>query len=92
MRLLLAALLLATLPACIPVPWVRMQARDEFPVFDHPDMVPAEEAETEGYVREKDAVIGVALNGEAKCYPVRIMGLHELGNDSCGGEPIAVTW
>ncbi|MBI1914087.1 MAG: DUF3179 domain-containing protein [Planctomycetes bacterium] len=29
---------------------------------------------------------------QAKAYPVAVMGVHELGNDTCGGEPIAVSW
>ena len=65
--------------------------RDAFPVFDDPPMVTAAEAEESGLVFDRDAVIGVALNGEAKAYPVTVMGVHELGNDSVGGVPIAVS-
>ena len=35
-------------------------------------------------------VIGIALNGEAKAYPVDVMGIHELINDVVGGAPITV--
>ena len=66
--------------------------RDAFPVFDDPPMLSAGEAEREGFVFDRDAVIGVAHNGEAKAYPVSIMGVHELGNDTIGGVPIAVSW
>ena len=66
--------------------------RDAFPVFDNPKMVSAEEAEREGVVFERDAVIGVNLNGEARAYPVMVMGVHELGNDIVGGVPITVEW
>jgi hypothetical protein len=39
-----------------------------------------------------DRVIGVFLNGVARAYPVRVLALHELVNDTVGGVPIAVTW
>lgn len=66
--------------------------RDAFPVFDDPPMLSATEAEAAGAIHPRDAVIGVAHNGEAKAYPIRIMGVHELGNDTIGGLPIAVSW
>lgn len=66
--------------------------RDAFPVFDNPEMMSAQEAEKKGVIFERDAIIGVAHNGEAKAYPITVMGVHELGNDTIGGEPIAVSW
>ncbi len=70
----------------------RAVPRDAFPVFDDPKMAGAEEAERNGWIHPRDAVIGVAHQGEAKAYPVSVMGLHELGNDTIGGVPIAVSW
>ena len=66
--------------------------RDAFPVFDNPKMAAAAEAEARGLVFERDMVIGVARGREAKAYPITIMGVHELGNDTIDGVPIAVTW
>lgn len=66
--------------------------RDAFPVFDNPKMLSAAEAEARGVIFERDMVIGVARGGEAKAYPITIMGVHELGNDTIGGVPIAVSW
>jgi len=66
--------------------------RDAFPVFDNPTMLPAAEAEAKGVVNDRDMVIGVARGREAKAYPITIMGVHELGNDTIAGLPIAVTW
>lgn len=66
--------------------------RDAFPVFDDPPMLSAAEAEAEGVIFDRDAVIGVAHGGEAKAYPITVMGVHELGNDTIGGVPIAVSW
>lgn len=37
-------------------------------------------------------VLGVAINGEARAYPVPLLSHHEVVNDVLGGEPIAVTW
>ena len=37
-------------------------------------------------------VIGLALNGDAKAYPVTILNHHEMVNDVVGGVPVLVTW
>jgi hypothetical protein len=37
-------------------------------------------------------VIGVALNGEAKAYPIQIIGYHHQVQDTIAGEPIIVTY
>lgn len=66
--------------------------RDAFPVFDDPKMLSAAEAERQEVIFDRDVIIGVAHNGEAKAYPITIMGVHELGNDVIGGVPIAVSW
>jgi len=50
------------------------------------------EAERGGVVYDRDPVIGVSINGEATAYPVTVMGVHELGNDTVGGVPITVEW
>jgi hypothetical protein len=42
-------------------------------------------------VRPDDPVIGIEIGGEAKAYPLVVMGSHELANDVCGGKPIAVS-
>ncbi len=88
-----AAILVAAMGSCEAAP-IGYQAvpRDAFPVFDHPKMLTASEAEAQGVIFDRDAVIGVAHNGEAKAYPITVMGVHELGNDSIGGVPIAVSW
>ncbi len=66
--------------------------RDAFPVFDDPRMLSAAEAEKQEVIFDRDVIIGVAHNGAAKAYPITIMGVHELGNDTIGGVPIAVSW
>jgi len=37
-------------------------------------------------------VIGVALQGEAKAYPIEIIGYHHQVRDTVGGRPILVTY
>ncbi len=66
--------------------------RDSFPVFNQPRMLRADQAEARGVILPRDAVIGVSLGGEAKAYPIAVMGYHELGNDTLAGVPIAVSW
>ena len=66
--------------------------RDAFPVFNNPHMLSVEAAEKLQVVLPRDAVIGVAYGGEAKAYPVAVMGIHELGNDTIAGLPIVVGW
>ncbi|MBI1987253.1 MAG: DUF3179 domain-containing protein [Nitrospinae bacterium] len=61
-------------------------------MFDHPVMLAAAEAERERVVFDWDAVIGVQYGKEAKAYPIAVMGVHELGNDTIDGIPIAVSW
>ncbi len=37
-------------------------------------------------------VIGVSMNGEAKAYPIQLIGYHHQVRDSIGGKPIMVTY
>ncbi|HEY4336028.1 MAG TPA: DUF3179 domain-containing (seleno)protein [Puia sp.] len=37
-------------------------------------------------------VIGVALNGEAKAYPIQVIGYHHQVRDTIGGVPVIVTY
>ena len=67
---------------------MRAAPRDAFEVLDHPEMVAAAASK----LADDQPVIGVEIDGEAKAYPVRVMGSHELVNDHCGREPIAVSW
>jgi hypothetical protein len=66
--------------------------RDAFPVFDNPDMLTAEAAERAGVIYPRDVIIGVRHGQAAKAYPITVMGVHELGNDTLDGIPIAVSW
>jgi hypothetical protein len=63
--------------------------RDAFPVLDDPPVVPAVEASGLG---DHEPVIGIVIDGHARAYPVRVMGVHELVNDTLGGAAIAASW
>ena len=90
---LAAAILLFLIASCEAAPiGSRAVARDAFPVFNNPEMLSAAEAERQGLIFDRDAVIGVAHGNRAKAYPITIMGVHELGNDTLDGIPIAVSW
>jgi len=77
--------------AGIPVTEIHLggPAKDGIPAIDRPRFVTAEEA---GELEGQAAVLGLALNGDSKAYPVAIMNWHEIVNDRIGGHPVSVTY
>jgi len=77
-------------PAGVPVSEILSGGppRDGIPALDHPATVPAAEADW----ADDELVLGVAMGGEARAYPVAILNWHELVNDTLGGEPILVSF
>jgi hypothetical protein len=68
--------------------WSQLLSRDAIrPIYD-PQFVPADEA---GYA-DDELVMGIAIDGEAKAYPVGLLNSREMVNDELGGTPILVTW
>jgi hypothetical protein len=65
-------------------------ARDAVPALDHPKFVSSKEADR--FLRSKDRILAVTMNGAAKTYPIKILNWHEIVNDEIGGRPITVTW
>jgi hypothetical protein len=63
--------------------------RDGIPSLDQPELIPAEDAD---YLRDDDLVFGVEINGDARAYPLRIMGWHEMFNEVIGGVPVALAY
>ena len=45
-----------------------------------------------GYMVDSEVVFGAVIGGEARAYPVRILGHHELANDHLGGRPVAMVY
>ena len=63
--------------------------KDGIPAIDNPSFAPVSEVRG---VAPHAPVISVAIGGDARAYPLRIMIWHEIVNDTVGGVPIAVTW
>ena len=49
-------------------------------------------AEAQAWLGEREPVIAMHINGDAKAYPLQILMWHEIANDSLAGVPIAVTF
>ncbi len=62
---------------------------DGIPALDNPKLISAGEAD---YLLDRDLVFGVEINGDARAYPLRIMGWHEMFNDVIGGVPVALAY
>lgn len=63
--------------------------KDGIPALDSPALIGADEA---GYLNAGDLVFGVSINGDARAYPLRIMGWHEMFNEVIGGVPVALAY
>lgn len=59
--------------------------RDGIPPIRSPQMLPAADA---GFLADTDKVYGVVVSGDARAYPRRILGHHEMVCDTVGGVPI----
>lgn len=62
--------------------------RDGIPSIDKPVFVAAKDAR----LRDDDRVLGVAIAGVARAYPVRILNWHEVVNDRFGARAVVVTY
>lgn len=59
--------------------------RDGIPPLKDPKMLSALAA---SYLADSDVVFGVNLNGDARCYPKRILAWHEMFKDTIGSIPV----
>ena len=57
--------------------------RDRIPAVDNPKFVTVAEAAQQG-LPDKEPVIGLVVNGDARAYPIRILIWHEIVNDRVG--------
>lgn len=64
---------------------------DGIPSLDNPDLVAADH-EDAAYLLDSDLVFGVEIEGDARAYPLRILGWHEMFNDVIGGVPVALAY
>lgn len=79
-----------------PAPAIRLDEVDwggvkvnGIPPLDHPRVVPAAQAR---YLKGRNVVFGIVVNGEARAYPKRILAWHELALDRLGGQELAVVY
>ncbi len=67
--------------------------KDTIPAIDEPLFVAVDDPRLEEQnVTDDSRVIGYAVGGDARAYPIRIMDRHELVNDAVGGNPVTVAW
>ena len=59
--------------------------RDGIPPLKNPKMIPAHEAT---WLQDDNVVFGVAINGDVRAYPKRIMAWHEMVKDTIGGREL----
>ena len=59
--------------------------RDGIPPLNKPQMISPAQAK---YLGDSDVVFGVEINGDARCYPKRILAWHEMFKDTIGGESV----
>lgn len=62
---------------------------DGIPALDNPKFLNADQA---SYLKDDDEVFAVEINGDARAYPLRIMGWHEMFNDVIGGVPVSLAY
>lgn len=62
---------------------------DGIPALTNPVMIPAGSA---AYLELHEPVFGIAINGDARAYPLRILDWHEMVNDVVGGTPISLSY
>ena len=63
--------------------------RDGIPSLDNPEFVSADDAK---FLKPKDRILGLELNGVARAYPIRILNYHEIVNDAFGSDSVVVTY
>ncbi len=79
-------------PAFDPIRADEIQAilpQDAIPALISPSYVSAAAATD---IRDTEEVIGLAINGDARAFPIATLSAHEIVDDVIGGRPLAVTW
>ena len=63
--------------------------KDGIPALINPTFVAASSVT---WLTEGELVFGVAINGDVRAYPFRIMNWHEMADDVVGGVPVALAY
>ena len=62
----------------------------QIPAITEPTYVSGEEADAQ--MLDREPVLGVIINGEARAYSLWQLDAHEIVNDRMGGSAFAATW
>ena len=69
---------------------ITVLSRDRITPVDDPLFALASDAPD--YMRPREPVIAVKINGDARAYPLAILMWQEIVNDTVGGEPVTITF
>ena len=75
-----------------------MQHRDMSPVLTNPDILTVEELAARNgtkrnpFIVNSDLVVGVTIGNETRAYPIHILNLHEVINETISETPITIYW
>lgn len=64
--------------------------KDGIPAIDAPNFQSVKEAND--WLNDREPVVFVQVNNDARAYPIQILMWHEIVNDTVGGEPLLVTF
>ncbi len=64
--------------------------RDGIDPIDDPTFAPVSDAPA--YMKPREPVIAVEINGDARAYPLAMLMWHEIANDTVGDQPVTVTF
>lgn len=80
-----------TLKRTVPLPEFTVAVpKGAFPVLSTPKFVGAQQG-LQVYFKH-EPVIALTINGQTKAYPLNVLTVHEIANDTLGGTPILVTF
>ncbi|MDH3741834.1 MAG: DUF3179 domain-containing protein [Hyphomicrobiales bacterium] len=63
--------------------------KDGIPSIDRPIFKPLAEITD---IADREPVVSLEINGDARTYPIRVLTWHEIVNDTVGGKPVTVTY
>lgn len=79
-------------PSLVPLEDIRSGGPppDGIPPIDHPKFLAVSAADE--WLEDREPVLALVHEGEARAYPLQILTWHEIVNDSVAGDPITVTF
>lgn len=69
---------------------VSVLPRDAIPAILDPQFDSAKDAEA--YMRPSEQVMTLSIGGDSRAYPINMLSVHEIVNDTVGGRRVAVTY